>query len=67
MTDAGKLELWRRFACAACRHYRPGSGSCAAFPGGIPIEIASGQLDHVRPRGGDGGTRFEPEDAAHAG
>ena len=32
--------------------------SCVAFPGGIPDEIAYGDVLHVEPYPGDGGTRY---------
>lgn len=35
--------------CAACQHFRPASGVCAAFPQGIPLAILSGQVEHTKP------------------
>ena len=33
--------------CLTCKHYTPEHGlTCVAFPDGIPIEVASGQLWH---------------------
>ena len=45
--------------CNECVHLSEG-GTCAAFPGGIPVEIVTGQHDHREPYKGDGGIRFEP-------
>jgi hypothetical protein len=52
-------EEW--LGCFECKHLRPDEGAvCDAFPQGIPIEIASGQIDHLEPRKGDHGIQFEP-------
>jgi hypothetical protein len=45
--------------CASCRHYRPSDVACAAFPDGIPYEIATNQVSHRQPYEGDGGVRYE--------
>lgn len=37
-----------------------GAMACEAFPGGIPVEIASQGFDHRREFPGDNGIRFEP-------
>jgi hypothetical protein len=36
---------------------------CAAFPDGIPDEIAYGENDHTAPYPGDGGIQFEEQNA----
>ncbi len=43
--------------CLRCRHFK--DGSCDAFDGAIPYEIASGEHDHRQPFAGDRGIRFE--------
>ena len=49
-----------------CKHYvgvqRTEVGDlnvCAAYPQGIPLEIASGEDDHTTPRADDNGIQFE--------
>jgi hypothetical protein len=62
--------------CSRCRHFAfervvkaeaPDDESepetaftCAAFPDGIPQDIAEGAFDHANPHAGDHGIRFEP-------
>jgi len=51
--------------CIRCKYYDPKSGTCAAFPGGIPDDIYFGSFDHVNPYPNaenptDNGIRFEP-------
>lgn len=45
--------------CIVCANYL-GKGRCKAFPGGIPVEIERGKLDHTQPLPNDNGIRFEP-------
>lgn len=45
--------------CLLCAHYRMGTGSCDAFPDGIPEEIFTGLVDHAKPYPGDHGIQFE--------
>lgn len=45
--------------CGNCGHH-DGFLGCAAFPEGIPFPILAGGLDHLEPRPGDGGIRYEP-------
>jgi hypothetical protein len=50
--------------CEFCKHfqYKRSEASyyvCAAFPDGIPYEIAAAQFDHRKPHPDDNGTRFE--------
>ena len=53
-----RSELWG--GCRACVHFRKDT-TCAAYPDGIPIVIASGDVDHLVVRPGQvGDTVFEP-------
>jgi hypothetical protein len=53
-----RTELWG--GCRACVHFRRDT-TCVAFPDGIPIIIASGDVDHLVVRPGQvGDTVFEP-------
>lgn len=40
--------------CRACKHYN--RGKCSAFPGGIPLSIASGDAEHRQVIPGQTGT-----------
>lgn len=51
--------------CALCAHYRIGR-TCAAFPGGIPAVILTGEVDHREPYPGDHGVRWSPVSARAA-
>ena len=35
-----------REQCLRCRYLRPLTGGCAAYPEGIPMEIAEGEVQH---------------------
>jgi hypothetical protein len=57
----------------SCKHFRGISSTeeerdqrpvCAAFPLGIPDEIAYGDNDHTEPYLGDNGVRYEKDDDA---
>ena len=47
-------------SCLNCKHLNKDLYTCKAFPKGIPIEIASGELSHFEKIKGDNGIRFEP-------
>ena len=51
--------------CAFCRHLYfddngKTTGTCKAFPDGIPSDIVLCKNDHSEPRKGDHGIQFEP-------
>jgi hypothetical protein len=45
--------------CHLCAR-KTGLNTCEAFPGGIPVPILVGQVDHHDPYEGDGGKQFTP-------
>jgi len=52
--------------CTRCKHehpYKEGvrKSTCAAFPGGIPLDILLNRHDHTSPYPGDNGVMFEPK------
>jgi len=52
--------LWD--GCGACAHFRPDM-TCVAFPRRIPIQIMSGEVDHLVVRPGQvGDFVFEPRE-----
>src|SRR5512135_3092320 len=46
--------------CHRCIYRLQDGLACVAFPWGIPEEIRSGQIQHIRPYPGDGGFQFVP-------
>lgn len=54
--------------CRACVHLRVGADSdgCAAFPDGVPLDIAVGGVDHRMAHHGDHGIRFQQADGTDA-
>jgi hypothetical protein len=54
-----EAELTGESLCLTCKHREPGRGRCAAFPGGIPMEIYAGEWDHRKEIPGDHGLRYE--------
>ena len=47
--------------CVSCKHFNPldEQRTCAAFPGGIPDQIYSGEHLHLDPYPGDNGIQYE--------
>ena len=45
--------------CNQCKHRIPYTATCAAFPNGIPVEVATWRTPHDRPIPGDNGIQFE--------
>lgn len=55
--------------CVNCRHLHPSAAprlgwTCDAFPGGVPLEIALGEVVHDKPYPGDNGILYEEAPAA---
>ena len=47
--------------CSECAFINPNNPTkCTAFPGGIPLEVFTGEFDHHQAYPGDGGITFEP-------
>lgn len=47
--------------CANCKHLKPLSGGCEAYPDGIPFKFSSDEEVHNKPAPGQTGTFvFEP-------
>ena len=44
--------------CMSCRHSNH-DGTCKAFPIRIPLEILSGEANHMLPYKGDNGIQYE--------
>ena len=54
-----RYDEWQ--GCIGCARYR--RGRCDAYPDSIPLNILSGEVDHMVPRPGQVGTIvFEPMD-----
>ncbi len=49
-------QIWHDYGCRSCSRFQ--GQSCEAFPDGIPLAIASGQLDHYTSRDGDSGLTY---------
>jgi len=50
--------------CRHCKHFRPKSIHCTAFPDGqgIPLAILDMEADHRDPFPGDNGIQWEPRE-----
>lgn len=57
---SSRFAEWQ--GCRRCRHFS--RGRCAAYPWFIPLPLVSGETDHLVPRPGDRGLRFEPKEVA---
>lgn len=50
-------------SCLNCAHNNPDNVfTCRAFPDGIPVEIAAGDVAHFQPIAGDHGFQFKEKD-----
>jgi hypothetical protein len=48
--------------CPHCIYWKDdivGTGTCAAFPEGIPFDVWNGLVPHIGPLEGDNGVQFE--------
>ncbi len=45
----------QRVQCLFCRHFNLETATCPAFPEGIPVEILSGEVQHLNPLAGQRG------------
>ena len=53
----------RRLApCWSCKHWRPNTPKCRAYPEGIPRDIFILGFNHQKPFPGDGGIRYEQQE-----
>ena len=52
----------RVLLCNICRHRGGGTGTCDAYPTGIPHGILRGMDDHREPLPGDHGIQFEADE-----
>jgi len=52
-------ETFGEILCQSCIHYH-GGNRCVAYPGGIPLEIVSGEHGHRESFKGDHGLQYEP-------
>ena len=48
------------FECISCVYFLMLTGTCKAFPDGIPQPIISGMVTHTKPYPGDKGIRYKP-------
>lgn len=60
--DPARLAIERPEQCDRCRRRWADSASCDAFPAGIPVQILSGEHDHLWRFPGDRGIRFRALD-----
>lgn len=60
--DAGGMSIvFDESQCHACIHKNQGSGTCTAFPDGIPLVIFKNEHDHRFPWPGDDGVTFDQD------
>ena len=62
-SEGKQADAYKGPICNTCKHRKPKTVKCAAYPAGIPNNILTSKVDHRKPYIKDNGIQYEPIEA----